>query len=131
MKAASWIIRAISLIGTTLVTVSCAGPATPTLTALPIRIQNRAQAEKLREGSVVALACVKCQNLKVASVDEKKRFLSWFSPYEKHGCASCGGKLIQRPSSAAGHLEMIHTCTKCGDNSAFTCASHNLHAQAP
>lgn len=124
-------VRTVLLIGTMLILVSCAGPATQTPTTFAIRIRTRAQAEKLENGSLVALACVKCQNLNVAAVDEKKRFLSWFSPYEKHSCARCGGKLIQRPRSTAGIVEMVHTCTECGDNSAFTCASHSLHAHKP
>ena len=129
MKIAPWWRRAVLLLGAMLISVSCAGPAAQTLSTFPIRIQSRAQAENLGKGSAVALACVKCQNVNVASADEKRRFLSWFSPYEKHGCARCGGKLTARPASAGGYAHLVHTCTRCGNNSAFTCATHSFHAR--
>ena len=53
--------------------------------------------------------------------------MSWFAADDKHGCSGCGGKMTLK-GTAAGKGPKIgaytHTCTKCGDQSAYVCATH-------
>lgn len=93
----------------------------------PVRLKSRAEAEKVETGTKVALACKDCKNLDVKTADEKKGFLGWFAAGTKHDCAGCGGKMtVKTPGSgkAGTKSEYTHVCTKCGADSAYTCAAH-------
>lgn len=75
----------------------------------------------------VALACKDCKTVNEKSGEDKKGILSWFAPDDKHDCSGCGGKITLKgnPASKAPQTaEYTHTCSKCGDKSAFTCATH-------
>lgn len=74
----------------------------------------------------VALACKDCKTVNAKSGEDKKGILAWFKPDSTHDCSGCGGK-IKVTTAAAGRVtfnEYIHTCSKCGEKSAFTCATH-------
>lgn len=93
----------------------------------PVRLKSRAEAEKVEVGTKVALACKDCKNIDVKTADEKKGFLGWFAADAKHDCAGCGGKMtVKTPGSgkAGTQSEYTHVCSKCGDDSAYTCAAH-------
>ncbi len=97
----------------------------------PVAIKNKAAAEKIAVGTKVALACDGCKTVDVKTVDEGKGFLDWFKPDSKHDCSGCGGKLTLRPDAGgkgAKVTDYTHTCSKCGDSSAYTCAAHSKHA---
>ena len=93
----------------------------------PTRVTSKVQAGKLEKGTKMAFACKSCKTVK--PIAEKKTFLSWFAPEEKHDCPGCGGKVTVKHFSAgnggnATYEEYTHVCTKCGDMSAYTCAGH-------
>jgi len=96
----------------------------------PVKIKNRAQAEKLSEGTKVAFACESCRTFQPSVIDKKKSFLSFFNENDTHGCPNCGGQvtvkaLPGRNIKMANTTVYTHVCTKCGQNSAYTCAVHS------
>jgi hypothetical protein len=75
----------------------------------------------------VALACKDCKTVQEKKGEDKKGVMSWFAPDQKHDCSGCGGKLTLRTTGGGkGPLltQYTHVCTKCGDKSAYTCATH-------
>ena len=78
----------------------------------------------------VAMACTSCKTLDVKNgAKDKKGILAWFAPDSKHDCPGCGGKITlkQVPAGQGGTAsigEYTHTCSKCGDKSAYVCTDH-------
>jgi len=94
-----------------------------------INIETLQQAEKLREGTKVALVCEACKTFQPSTMDKKKSFLSFFNSNATHGCPGCGGQvtvkaLPGRNVKVQNTTVYTHVCTKCGENSAYTCAAH-------
>lgn len=89
-------------------------------------IKSQAEAEKLPAKANIALVCKDCKTV-VSSccVDDKpKGFLAWFKADETHGCSGCKGTIkfvgsLKNPTAAHSH-----ECSKCGKDSAYTCADH-------
>ena len=80
------------------------------------------------QGETVAMVCTKCRTVLLSQVDKKKSFLFWFNPKTKHECPGCGGEFAMNdvPAGEGGKVsatEYVHTCSKCGDDSAFCCAT--------
>lgn len=75
----------------------------------------------------VALACKDCKTVTEKSGADKKVILGWFKADATHGCSGCGGKITVKEKGggkAPALAEYKHTCSKCGADSAFTCATH-------
>ena len=75
----------------------------------------------------VALACKDCKTVTEKRGEEKKGIAAWFAPDSMHDCSGCKGKLTVKHvgGDKGGTItEYSHTCTKCGDKSAYTCATH-------
>jgi hypothetical protein len=53
----------------------------------PVKIKNKAQAEKLSEGTKVACVCKTPKTFQPSTADRKKSFLSFFNQNDTHGCA--------------------------------------------
>jgi hypothetical protein len=95
----------------------------------PTQVKTKAEAmECCKPGEKVALACKDCKmSIEKDGEKDKKSILSWFAADDKHDCSGCGGKITLKgnPASKAPQTsEYTHTCSKCGDNSAYTCATH-------
>ena len=105
-----------------------AGPPTNWPPNFPSVVRSQEEAVKYPEGKV-ALACKDCKTVSEKSGADKKGILSWFSSENTHGCSGCGGKVTIKPIAGGkvpGIPEYTHTCSKCGDNSAYTCSSHKM-----
>jgi hypothetical protein len=127
MKTNTKIYLTLAFAAAWLTTSSFASPGNANLADYPTRIDTKAQAEKVEKGTKLAFACTSCKTVK--PIEGKKTFLSWFAPDQTHDCPGCGGKVTFMQHSAGnggavGHTEYTHVCTKCGDMSAYTCASH-------
>lgn len=91
-------------------------------------LRSREQAAKVPKGEAVAMVCSKCHTVQLSTLNTKRGFLGWFQPKAKHECPGCGGA-FQVKDVYAGQggrwlvSEYVHTCTKCGDNSAFCCTT--------
>ena len=88
----------------------------------------RNQAAIVPKGQTVAMVCTKCRTVLLSDTNTKKGFLGWFQSNTKHGCPGCGGEFSMKdvPAGQGGKVsvsEYVHTCSKCGDDSAFCCTT--------
>lgn len=75
----------------------------------------------------VALACKDCKTVNEKGGEDKKGILGWFKKDSTHDCSGCGGKVtVKQVGAGKGPTlsEYKHVCSKCGPDSAFTCATH-------
>jgi hypothetical protein len=98
--------------------------AEPSVYDYKFPIAGREQAEGLRPGAKVAMACTKCKTVQVREVDLKRGILEWFTPNAKHLCPGCGGNWSWVTyGRAPRHGNWVHTCSKCGDKSMYCCST--------
>ena len=79
-------------------------------------------AQDLKTGDTVAMACSMCKNIAVVRV-EKVRGREFLTPGAKHGCAMCGGTVEITGQRVDKKVVTKHTCSKCGEGSAYCCAT--------
>ena len=75
----------------------------------------------------LALACKDCKTVTEKPGEKKKGIAAWFAIDKTHGCSGCSGKItVRQPVRSKQTPTSIytHVCTKCGENSAYTCATH-------
>lgn len=91
-------------------------------------ITTQDQVSALQPGSTVVMTCAKCKTVQIAKVDQKKGILGWFQPKTKHLCPGCGGKIKVSPVPGKGtsRAHYVHTCSKCGSDSAFCCGGKGM-----
>ena len=78
--------------------------------------------KELKTGDTVAMVCSMCKNVAVTRV-EKQRGREFLTPGTKHECQMCGGT-IETVGQRMDKKDVItHTCSKCGGESAFCCAT--------
>jgi hypothetical protein len=93
---------------------------------LPFPIVSREQAEGLKPGAKIAMACTKCKTVQVREVDLNRGFLEWFTPNVKHVCPGCGGHWSWvNYGRAPRHGNWLHTCSECGDKSMYCCSTES------
>ena len=59
--------------------------------------------------------------------EDKKGIMGWFKADSMHDCDGCKGKITFKGNPAGKSPqtpEYKHVCSKCGPDSAFTCATH-------
>jgi len=79
--------------------------------------------QRLQPGDDVAMACAKCKSIVVSTKSQLTTKPSGGTVEEAlimHQCPGCGGTMTVRGDK---QTQMIHSCSKCGDNSAFCCAT--------
>lgn len=112
-------------------TSAVAGPATNWPPNFPTVLKSKEEAMKCcLPKEKVALACKDCKTVSEKGGEDKPGILSWFAPDSKHDCSGCGGKITLKPTGGGKGptaAEYSHTCSKCGDNSAYTCATHKMN----
>jgi hypothetical protein len=88
-------------------------------------INSAKEAKALPDRANVMLACAGCRTIRPL---DKKGIVAWFSTKVQHDCTACGGKLKftgATPGKSPGSpMEYVHTCSHCGNVSAYVCASH-------
>ena len=88
------------------------------------QIKTQADAEALQPGDSMAMVCTKCKSVSVIRVEkESKGHLTRMIPGEQHLCAGCGGHIEVVGHGKSKTDVRHHTCSKCGDDSAFCCAT--------
>jgi predicted RNA-binding Zn-ribbon protein involved in translation (DUF1610 family) len=87
------------------------------------RITTQAQAEALKPGDTLAMVCSKCKSVVTHNVTTEKGHIKTMTVGEKHLCPGCGNTITVTGTSKGKHDEVKHTCSKCGDDSAFCCAT--------
>ena len=86
-------------------------------------IDTPAQAEDLKPGDSIAMVCTMCKSVAVEHVNIEKGHIRTVTVGEKHLCPGCGGSMEVVGHGKGKHDVVTHTCSKCGDNSAFCCAT--------
>ena len=85
-------------------------------------VQDTSQLLNLKKGDAVAMVCSKCKTVLYANVDKpRNRFVV---PFEhRHFCPGCKSTITM--TGAGLHLkeEVKHTCSACGSDSVFCCAT--------
>ena len=80
------------------------------------------KAKELKTGDTVAMVCAMCKNVAVTRV-EKQRGREFLTPGTEHGCSMCGGTVTTVGQRMDKKEVITHTCSKCGGESAFCCAT--------
>jgi hypothetical protein len=105
------------------------GPGGGWPAGFPTHVKSKEEAmDCCKPGVKVALACKDCKTVNEKDGEkDKKGIMSWFAPDSKHDCSGCGGKItVTTTGGGKGPTlsQYKHTCSKCGPDSAFTCATH-------
>ena len=112
------------VLGALTLTSFAAGPDWPP--APWTRIANRPQAEDCcKAGGKVAIACTDCKAIN--ETGDAKKAASFFDKNAKHECSGCKGTMtVKQLGGGKGPVDVksTHECSKCGKDSAFTCATH-------
>lgn len=113
-----------------LTSISNAGPAKNFPVDYNFPVKSQAEAEKLPVKANIALVCKDCKTVvDSCCVDDKpKTFLSWFKSEETHECSGCKGVIKFVGTSKNPAATRSHECSKCGKDSAYTCADHAPNA---
>ena len=125
MKLTAKLHLALALAAGMFTTSAIAGPGGHSPSDFPRKIATAEEAATCCTAKAkVAMACTSCKTLDVKEGEkDKKGIMAWFAPDSTHDCSGCGGKITLKPAAGGGKgpviSEYTHTCTKCGDKSAF------------
>ena len=86
-------------------------------------ITTRAEAEALKPGDAIAMACTKCKSIMVHNVTTEKGHIKVMTVGEKHLCPGCNSYIDTVGRGKQAKDELRHVCEKCGDDSVFCCAT--------
>ena len=94
-------------------------------------IKTVADAEAVKPGDRIAMACAKCKTILVSVVKKPVRGAAYFSGdgkkptnlVAKHGCPGCKSEITVKGVGKGKERVIKHTCTACGDESAFCCVT--------
>ena len=86
-------------------------------------ITATSQAEDLKPGDSIAMACAKCKSVVVETATTEKGHIKLMTPGEKHLCPGCGSTITVVGVGKGANATVKHVCEKCGGSSAFCCAT--------
>ena len=87
-----------------------------------------------KPGMKAAMFCEHCKDITVKDGKKAKDIRAWFVPGRKHDCAKCGGSVtmkLSRGTKFVAGREFTHSCSKCGDDSAYVCATALPKSKTP
>ena len=93
------------------------------------KIETTEQAAAVKSDDTFAMVCSKCKTVYVTRVKQGTKgaqLLMGSAPTEligTHACAGCSGTWTIVGVGKGATRELKHTCSMCGDGSAFCCAS--------
>lgn len=88
------------------------------------KVETPEQFKNLPGKAQIAMACAKCKSVVVTvkrNIASKPSRGTVDDLMTVDQCPGCGGKMVVRGDK---QTEMVHTCSKCGDDSAFCCATY-------
>jgi hypothetical protein len=88
------------------------------------KVETAKQFKELPAKTQIAMACVKCKSVVVTvkrNLTTKPSGGTVDELMTVDRCPGCAGKMVARGDK---QTQMVHTCSKCGDDSAFCCATH-------
>ena len=132
MKLMTKLHLALALAAGIFTTSAIAGPGGHSPSDFPRKITTKEQVMTCcTENANVAMACTSCKTLEVKKGGkDKKSIMAWFKADSTHDCPGCGGKITVKQAGGSGSGkgqttgEYAHTCSKCGDKSAYVCTDH-------
>lgn len=85
-------------------------------------VNNSKQYENLPEDATIAMACAKCKSVVVMIKKDlgTKTGLTKEEAATVDKCPGCGGKITTKGGKETAY---VHTCSECGSDSAFCCAT--------
>jgi len=86
-------------------------------------IKTKAQADALKPGDTMAMVCTKCKSVIIHNVTTEKGHIKTMTVGEKHLCPGCNSYITTVGTGKQANDEVKHVCEKCGDDSAFCCAT--------
>ena len=86
-------------------------------------ITTQTEAEALKPGDSIAMACSKCKHIMVQQVTKDSSHVKLMTIGQSHKCV-CGGTVtVVGTGKGKGKDEAVnHVCSKCGDDAMFVCA---------
>ena len=87
-----------------------------------MHLNSPEKAKELKTGDTVVMVCSMCKDVAVTRVD-KQRGREFLTPGTQHGCSMCGGTVTTVGQRMDKKDVITHTCSKCGGESAFCCAT--------
>lgn len=89
------------------------------------QIKTQAEAEALKPGDSISMACNSCKNVTVMTVTAGTDHIKMMTVGEKHECPLCKGTVtvVGTGKGEGKNQEVKHICSNCGDNAMFVCAS--------
>lgn len=86
-------------------------------------ITTQADAEALKPGDSIAMACSKCKHIMVQHVTKDNSHIKLMTIGQKHTCVCGGDVTVVGTGKGKGKNEGVnHVCSKCGDDAMFVCA---------
>ena len=128
MKLTTKLNLAVAVAAAMFTTSAVAGPGPGTWpNNFPTVVKSKAEAmECCLPKEKVALACKDCKTVAEKPGEDKKGIAAWFAPDSMHDCSGCKGKItVKQLGKGPATGNYTHTCSKCGENSAYTCATHS------
>lgn len=89
-------------------------------------IHSQAEVDALTTGDLIAMVCGMCKSVTVVTYSsdvDSKGHVKWMHPGSEMDCPTCGGKLTMNGGGTGKQAGYTHTCSKCGGESAFCCAT--------
>ena len=87
-------------------------------------INTQARAEELKPDDSTVMVCARCRSVTVEHVDLDRGHIRMVTPYQKHLCPGCEGTIeVVGHGQQDKHYAVTHSCSKCGSESAFCCAT--------
>jgi hypothetical protein len=86
-------------------------------------INTQAQAEELKSGDSIAMACSMCKSVMVHNVSTEKGHIKVMTVGSKHMCPGCNSTITVVGTGKGKQDAVKHSCEKCGDESVFCCAT--------
>lgn len=85
--------------------------------------KTKADAEALKPGDSIAMACTKCKSVMTHNVTTEKGHIKVMTIGEKHMCPGCKSTITVVGVGKGAKDEVKHVCEACGDDSVFCCAT--------
>ena len=89
------------------------------------QITTQAQAEALKPGDSMSMACAKCKVVIVQTVTADNAHVKMMTIGEKVKCPGCDGtvEVVATGKGAGKDAEVKHVCSKCGADAMFCAAT--------
>lgn len=97
---------------------------------LMLGVNTKEEVDALKTGDSMAMVCAKCKTVWVSRVKQGTKgaqlLMENGQPKEligTHACKGCNSTLTVTGHAKGDTTELKHSCGKCGDDSAFCCAT--------